>query len=154
MARRSDGPPVPDRRPEGARPDGERGGNGGTDGEQVVTTTRYVWLLLGSIAFAKVGTILIIVWASRSGDVAPLVTATTWHWLPIAGALLAGPILFRLRLRRVRARREALRRAEWMLPEGVAAPASVTSADAAGGTRDADSRGMRRANRAKPAEAG
>ena len=152
MARRSDDALTPDRPLGGAQPD-PTGRDGDADAEQVVTTTRYVWLLLGSIAFAKLGTILIIVWASRPGEVAALVTATTWHWLPIAGALLAGPVLFRLRLRRVRAKREALRRAEWMLPEGVV-PASVTSADAAGGTRDADSRGMRRANRAKPAEAG
>ena len=93
-------------------------GVGGADAEQVVTATRYVWLLLGSIAGAKVGTILIIVWVSRSGEVAALAGATTWHWLPVAAALLAGPILFRLRLRRVRAKREQLRRAEWMLPDG------------------------------------
>ena len=135
MARRSDDALTPDRLPGGTRPD-PPGGDGGADAEQVVTTTRYVWLLLGSIAFAKLGTILIIVWASRPGEVAALVTATTWHWLPIAGALLAGPILFRVRLRRVRAKREALRRAEWMLPE---APGSVSTKDmgAADAARDA-----------------
>ena len=102
----------------------------GTDPDvtQVVTTTRGVWLLLGSIAGAKLGTVLVIVAASRSAEVLPLVTATIWYWLPVAGALLAGPILFRLRLRRVRAKRDRLRRAEWMLPDGPdPAPPAIAS---------------------------
>jgi hypothetical protein len=77
---------------------------------------RAVWLLVGTIAAAKVTTLAVIVWASGSRETLGLIVATLPPWLLAAGALLAGPLLFRLRLRRVRARRERLRRAEWMLP--------------------------------------
>lgn len=79
-------------------------------------TPRAVWLLIGTIGAAKAITLGVIVWASGSGRTALLVAATLPPWLFAAAALLVGPLLFRLRLRRVRARRDRLRRAEWMLP--------------------------------------
>ena len=85
-------------------------------------TPRGVWLLLGAIGGAKLGTIVIILWASRATDIAPLVAVTTWYWLVVAAVLVASPVLFRVRLRRVRAKRERLRRAEWMLLEEPAPP--------------------------------
>ncbi len=81
-------------------------------------TPRGVWLLLGAIGGAKLGAIAVVVWSSRSAEAGVLVGVTTWYWLVVAGALLAGPLLFRRRLRRARAKREALRRAEWMLGDG------------------------------------
>jgi hypothetical protein len=86
-------------------------------------TPRAVWLLLGTIAAAKLGTVVVVLWLSHSLPALALVGATVWFWLPVAAALLAGPLLFRRRLRRVRARREALRRAEWMLDDPRPAPA-------------------------------
>ena len=77
-----------------------------------------MWLLLGAIGGAKLGAIAVVVWASRSAEAGVLVGVTTWYWLVVTGALLAGPLLFRLRLLRARAKREALRRAEWMLGDG------------------------------------
>jgi hypothetical protein len=74
-----------------------------------------VWPLIWTIYFAKLATIVLIIWASHSYETAALVAATTWPWLVLAVALGAGPLLFHLRLRRVRARRELLERAEWML---------------------------------------
>ena len=79
-------------------------------------TPRAVWMLVGTIAAAKLTTLAVIVWASGSRETLALILATLPPWLLAAVALLAGPMLFRLRLRRVRARRERLRRAEWMLP--------------------------------------
>ena len=79
-------------------------------------TPRAVWLLVGTIAAAKLTTLAVIVWASGSRETLALIGATLPPWLLAAAALLAGPVLFRLRLRRVRAQRERLRRAEWMLP--------------------------------------
>jgi hypothetical protein len=78
-------------------------------------TPRGVWLLLGAIAAAKLSTLGVVLWLSWSPEAGVLAAATVWHWLPVAAVLLSGPILFRWRLRRVRARREALRRAEWMV---------------------------------------
>ena len=85
---------------------------------------RSVWYLLGAIATAKLVTIGVVLGLAWSGETGLWAAATTWHWLVVAVALLAGPILFRLRLRRVRARREMLRRAEWMIEDG-----STKSAD-------------------------
>jgi hypothetical protein len=44
-----------------------------------------------------------------------LLGATTWPFLVLPAIAVAGPLLFYWRLRRVRARREQLRRAEWMI---------------------------------------
>jgi hypothetical protein len=74
----------------------------------------FLWVLF---AF-KVVTVALIFWHLRTVQSGILIGATTWYWFPVFGIMLAGPLLFRYRLRRVRARREALRRAEWMLAPG------------------------------------
>ncbi len=71
----------------------------------------FLWVLF---AF-KLATVVLIFYHMHTFEVGLFLTATTWFWFPVLGALLAGPLLFRYRLRRVRAKREALRRAEWML---------------------------------------
>ena len=81
------------------------------------TIPRAVWLLIGSIAVAKLTTLAVIVWLSRSAETVAVIAVTLPPWLLAAAACLAGPVLFRLRLRRVRARRALLHRAEWMLPQ-------------------------------------
>ena len=75
------------------------------------------WLLIWTIAIAKLLTLVLILWASHSVEARTLVAATTWPWLLAAALLLGGPLLFRYRLRRVRAKRDQLRRAEWLLDE-------------------------------------
>jgi hypothetical protein len=70
-------------------------------------------LLLGTIAAAKLATVLVVVWLSWSSEVGALIAATTWFWVPVGTVLLSGPILYRRRLRRVRAKRAALLRSEW-----------------------------------------
>jgi hypothetical protein len=73
----------------------------------------FLWVLF---AF-KMATVVIIFWHMRTFETFALLTATTWFWFPIAAVLVSGPLLFRYRLRRVRAKREQLRRAEWMLQQ-------------------------------------
>jgi len=90
---------------------------------------RGVWLLVGAIAAAKLGTLAVVLWFSWSPETGLLAAATLWHWLPVAAVLLSGPVLFRWRLRRVRARREALRRAEWMVGEDACHPVAVPPPD-------------------------
>jgi len=68
-----------------------------------------VWVLYG----AKVATIVLVVWAEQSYRVALFVTVTTWIWLGPLLVIGAAPLLYRFRLRRVRARRADLLRAEW-----------------------------------------
>ena len=74
----------------------------------------FVWVLF---AF-KIATVVAIVLAARSEEAVVLVVATTWYWLPIPVVAISGTLLFQYRLRRVRRRREQLRRAEWLLDEG------------------------------------
>ena len=73
----------------------------------------FLWVLF---AF-KMATVGLIFYHMRTVETAAFLGATTWYWLPPLAVLLASPILFRYRLRRVRAKREQLRRAEWMLAE-------------------------------------
>jgi type VI protein secretion system component VasK len=66
----------------------------------------------------KMATVGAIIWyAGGSGEAGILLTVTTWPWLIIPGIVLFGWLAYRFRLRRVRARRLALQRAEWMLDE-------------------------------------
>ncbi len=82
-----------------------------------------VWLLIWTIYTAKLATIVLVIWASHSYQTTALVAATTWPWLAVAAALGLGPLIFHLRLRRVRAKREHLKRSEWMLPSTAPSPA-------------------------------
>jgi hypothetical protein len=91
-------PPVQDRDPE-------------QEGEAAAWD--FVWILVGF----KLVTVVLIFYHLQTFETGVFLAATTWFWFPAIGAMVAGPLLFRWRLRRVRARREQLRRAEWMLPQ-------------------------------------
>lgn len=73
-----------------------------------------VWAFLGILFAFKMATVVLIFWHMRTAETGALLAATTWYWFPVVGVLVAGPLLFRYRLLKVRARREQLRRAEWM----------------------------------------
>jgi hypothetical protein len=73
------------------------------------------WLLIGVIVGAKAATIVAILFFSMSYETGGFVLLTHWHWLPMLGALVAAPVGYAIRVRRVRSRREALRRSEWLL---------------------------------------
>jgi hypothetical protein len=75
------------------------------------------WLLVWTIYVVKFVMIFIIFWSSRSFEPAALVAATTWGWLGPALAIAASPAAFRMRLRKVRRRRAALLRSEWIVDE-------------------------------------
>jgi len=74
-----------------------------------------VWAFLGTLFAFKLATVVLIFWHMQTFETGMLLTATTWFWLPLVAVLIAGPLLFRYRLLRVRAKREHLRRAEWMV---------------------------------------
>jgi hypothetical protein len=80
------------------------------------------WLLVWTIIAVKAGTLLLILWAAHDFRTGILLAATSWLWLGLIAAICAGPLLFRIRLRRVRAKREALKRAEWMIDDEQPAP--------------------------------
>jgi len=72
-------------------------------------------MMLGTIAVAKLTTLVIVLWLSHSRQALAMAVATTWFWAVVAALLCSGSLLFRWRLYRVRARREELRRGEWLL---------------------------------------
>lgn len=74
-----------------------------------------VWVLVWTIYIAKLVTLVLVIWAAHDYEATALVAATTWPWLALAGALGIGPLVFQLRLRRVRAKRAELHRAEWIV---------------------------------------
>lgn len=106
-------------------PIGQRGSAplGGTVSTSGDATPRGVWLLVGTIACAKLATFGVVLWAAAGPEAGVLIGVSLPPWLLAAALLLAAPVLFRLRLRRVRARRDRLRRAEWLLPEPAVAEA-------------------------------
>jgi hypothetical protein len=78
---------------------------------------RAVWGFIWVLFAFKIATVVAIVVAARSEEAVVLVAATTWYWLPIPVVAVSGTLLFQYRLRKVRRRREQLRRAEWLLDE-------------------------------------
>jgi hypothetical protein len=74
-----------------------------------------VWVLIWTIYVAKLVTLVLVIWAAHDYEATSLIAATTWPWLALAGALGIGPLVFQLRLRRVRAKRAQLHRSEWLI---------------------------------------
>ena len=74
-----------------------------------------VWGFLIVLFIFKLATVALIFWHLQTWESGVILGATLWYWFPPLIALSAGPLLFYYRLRKVRARREALRRAEWMI---------------------------------------
>jgi len=77
--------------------------------DERVTAWAFIWT---QFAFKMASVAVLLYWIGP-GEFAYIVGATTWPWLVIPGIALAGPIGYRLRLRRMRKRREELRRAEF-----------------------------------------
>jgi hypothetical protein len=75
-----------------------------------------VWGFIWTLFVFKIVTVGAIFWAAGgSAEAGALLSATTWPWLIIPAFAIVGPSLYFFRVRRVRARREQLRRAEWMI---------------------------------------
>ncbi|MBA2277667.1 MAG: hypothetical protein H0W06_07860 [Chloroflexia bacterium] len=104
------------------------------DADGRVAVWGFVWTLF---AF-KMATVALILWAARDQYSVALILSTTWFWLFIPAVAVSGPLLYRQRLRRVRRRRQALRRAEWLLdaPGEPDAVGQHTSGERAGPERD------------------
>ncbi len=74
-----------------------------------------VWGFLWTLFVFKIATVGIIWWAAAgTGEDLSFIVATTWYWLVVPIGAVTGPILIRWRMIKLRRRREALRRSEWM----------------------------------------
>jgi hypothetical protein len=91
----------------------------GAESEDDASGSFGAWTLVWTLVAMKIITIVIVILAARKAEAGTLFAVITWHWLVVLGALLAAPVLFRVRLRRMRSRREALMRAEWMVEDEV-----------------------------------
>ncbi len=98
------------------------------------------FVLVGTIVAAKVTTIVVVLAINWSSDTGALVAATTWHWTVVLAALVAVPVAFAVRLRRVRARRADLLRGEWQVGPSAVEPI-LTPAPAAPSDRPGPPRG-------------
>jgi hypothetical protein len=76
-----------------------------------------VWAFLLTLFFFKLATVVLIFWHMRTWEAGVFLGSTLWYFFPPLILLGAGPAIFYYRLRKVRARRDALRRAEWMETE-------------------------------------
>jgi hypothetical protein len=76
-----------------------------------------VWAFLLVLFFFKLATVALIFWHLRTWESGVILGATLWYWFPPLLLLGSGPAIFYFRLRKVRKRRDALRRAEWMIGE-------------------------------------
>jgi hypothetical protein len=75
-----------------------------------------VWGFIWVLFLFKIATVAATAWAAGfTAEASVLLSITTWPWLIVPAIALAAPLLYRYRLRRVRARREALQRSEWVL---------------------------------------
>jgi hypothetical protein len=73
-----------------------------------------VWAFLLTLFVFKLATVVLIFWHMRTLEAGLILGSTTWYFFPPLILLGAGPAIFYYRLRKVRARRDALRRSEWM----------------------------------------
>lgn len=91
-----------------------------------VSVRAFLWTLF----IFKFATVAAIYWAAGgSSEAGILLSATTWPWLIIPGIVLFGWLAFHLRMRRMRARRRDLLRAEWMVDERETMDAAVRPID-------------------------
>ena len=88
------------------------------DADDPEDATSAVWAFLLVLFFFKLITVVLIFWHLRTLESGLVLGATFWYWIPPLALFGAGPVVFYYRLRKVRARRDALRRSEWMVPDG------------------------------------
>ena len=91
--------------------------------EDEVESEAAVWGFLLALFLFKLVTVIVIFWQLRTWESGLILGATLWYFFPPLILLAAGPVYFYLRLRKVRARREALQRSEWMLDDEQPLPA-------------------------------
>jgi hypothetical protein len=92
-------------------------------GDDEVESEAAVWGFLLALFLFKLVTVIVIFWQLRTWESGLILGATLWYFFPPLILLAAGPVYFYIRLRRVRARRAALQRSEWMLDDEQSLPA-------------------------------
>ena len=82
------------------------------EADEKSTAWAFIWTLF---AF-KIVTILATFWAAAGSlEAGVILLATNWFWLALPVFAIAGPLAFHYRKRKVRRRRAAMVRSEWMI---------------------------------------
>ena len=76
-----------------------------------------LWTVAGPLIALKIWATALLLMYAPTRDAIAMVIATGWPWAAVFLGLVAAPAFAWWRLVRVRARREQLRRSEWMLDE-------------------------------------
>ena len=76
------------------------------------TVWAFVWILF---TFKAATALVIWLVAARSAEASTILGATHWFWLILPIVAVVGPLAYQVRVRRVRRRRRALQRAEWLV---------------------------------------
>jgi hypothetical protein len=92
------------------------------DDDEEPESAAAVWAFLLSLFVFKLATVILIFWHMQTWESGVILGSTLWYWFPPLLILGTGPALFYYRLRKVRARREALRRAELMISDETDVP--------------------------------
>lgn len=71
------------------------------------------WVFFGILLGFKLWTLLLVLIVAATWDTVEFILATHVLWITVGAFLLWAPVLFWVRLMRVRARRRELLRAEW-----------------------------------------
>lgn len=87
------------------------------DDDEEFGVPRGVLLLAASIAIAWIALVAAVFVVDFSGLSVVFVLVASWTWVLGGGLLVAGPLLYQIRLRRVRSRRAELQRSEWLVNE-------------------------------------
>ena len=77
--------------------------------------SRVTRAMIGGMLICKIGILAIVFAIDPSRMTALIALISSWLWVVAGIVLLSGPLAYRWRLHRVRARRTALQRAEWMV---------------------------------------
>lgn len=77
--------------------------------------TRGVWMMIIMLLIVKIGGLIVVFAYDPSWLTALFAVVSTWLWAVVLALLLSGPATYALRIRRVRAKRAALQRSEWMV---------------------------------------
>lgn len=100
--------------------------------KQEVEGLSAAWGFLWTLFVFKIATVGVIWWAAAgSGEALSVIIATTWYWFIIPVGAIAGPLMIRWRMMKLRRRRAALRESEWMTdakPKPSAPPVRVEPA--------------------------
>ncbi len=76
-----------------------------------------LWVVAGPLIALKIWATALLLLYAPTRDAIAMIVATGWPWAAVFLGLVGIPSLAWWRLVRVRARREQLRRSEWMLDE-------------------------------------